>query len=338
MAILKVKQVTYDRAKKVSVIVVNYKGMPHVDSCLSSVLNQTYPNFEVIFVDNDSNDGSLEHVKSKFPHLIFVVNDRNLGYAGGINSGLQYASGDYIAPLNIDTEVDENWLAPMANFLDLNPEVGAVTPKILLYNDRTKGNALGLNIHVSGLGFVRGLNKEDSNFPNIPTKVAGVSGCSFLIRRQLLERIYSVNKDNFNFMYYDDVDLSWLINLMGYEIYCVPQSVIYHKYELEMPPEKLFLLEYGRLSLLVRYLSWFTFILFLPLFALTELLVIGYSTVRGRKFISAKLRSVILVIKNIRQLMNGRRQAQRLRRISDFQLFKRLQLNYEWSQFLAILK
>ena len=93
--------------QKVSVITVNYNGMPYIDSCISSVLKQTYSNFEVILVDNNSTDGSLSYARTKFPDLIFVVNHRNLGYAGGINSGLAQATGEYIAPLNIDTEVEK---------------------------------------------------------------------------------------------------------------------------------------------------------------------------------------------------------------------------------------
>lgn len=323
-------------AKKVSVILVNHNGMSHTDTCVSSVLNQTYPNFEVIFVDNNSSDGSLEYARSNFPNLIFIATDKNIGYAGGINRGLEHASGDYIAPLNIDTEADKIWLAPMVRLLDENPGVGAVTPKILLYDDRTKVNALGLNIHITGLGSARGLNDTAKKLPNSPMKVAGVSGCSYLIRKDILERTQGLNEDNF--MYYDDVDLSWAVNLMGYDIYCVPESVVYHKYQLKMTPEKLFLLEYGRLNMLLRYLRPLTFIICLPALVLTELLVTGYCIIRGRRYVSAKLKALISVFKDTKQLMKKRRDAQRLRRISDFQLFRQLKLNYDWNQLFRVLR
>jgi len=324
------------KAKKVSVIVVNFNGMPHLEACLSSILNQTYQNFEIIFVDNGSTDGSLDYARRRFPALLIIDNKRNLGYSGGINRGLAQASGDYIAPLNIDTEVDRNWLASMVAFMDESPSVGAVTPKTLLYHDRDKIGTLGLNIHITGLGFARGLGKANGKSPNKPFRVAGVSGCSFLIRRETLEQMGGLNEDIF--MYYDDVDLSWMINFMGYEIYCLPQSIVYHKYNLKMSPEKLFLLEYGRLSLLLRHMKPLTFLICLPAFILTELLVISYCIVRGKSYLSAKLRALFLTFKNIRQLMKKRSETQKLRRISDFQLLKRLQLNYDWSQLFHILK
>ncbi len=330
------KPMSDNKAKKVSVIVVNFNGMPHLETCISSILNQTHPNFEIILVDNGSTDGSLDYARRRFPQLTIVANSKNLGYAGGINTGLKCATGDYIAPLNIDTEVDENWLAPIVKFIDENPAVAAVTPKILLYHDRTTVNALGLNLHITGLGFARGLNEKDGKFPDMPMKVASVSGCSYLIRREILEQTSGLNNDNF--MYYDDVALSWTVNLMGYEIYCIPQSIVYHKYSLKMTPEKLFNLEYGRLNMLVCSFKSLTVIVCLPIFALTELLIMGYCILRGRKYISAKLRALISVLKNIRQLRRRRSEIQRLRKISDFRLFRRLQLNYEWGQIFRILR
>ena len=325
-----------DRKTKVSVIVVNFNGMPHLEACLSSILNQTYQNLEVILVDNGSTDGSLDYARHRFPNLLIVENKENLGYPGGINRGVAHAAGEYIAPLNFDTEVEQNWLASMVSFMDENHQIGAVTPKTLLYHDKTKIGTLGLNIHITGLGFARGLGQADSESPNEPLRVAGVSGCSFIIRKEILEQMGGLNEDIF--MYYDDVDLSWTINLMGYEIYCLPESIVYHKYDLRMSPEKLFSLEYGRLNLLLRYMKPLTFVMCSPAFLLTELLVMGYCIVRGKRYVSAKLRALGSSFKDIRRLMEKRSEAQRLRRISDFQLLGRLQLNYEWGQLFRILR
>jgi len=324
------------RKTKVSVIVVNFNGMPHLEACLSSIGNQTYQDLEVIFVDNASTDGSLDYARRRFPNLLIIENKENLGYPGGINRGVAHATGEYIAPINFDTEVDQDWLACMVAFMDENPSVGAVTPKSLLYHDRTKIGTLGLNIHITGLGFARGLGQADSESPHNPLRVAGVSGCSFLIRREILEQMGGLNEDIF--MYYDDVDLSWTINSMGYEIYCLPESIVYHKYDLRMSSEKLFSLEHGRLNLLLRYMKPLTFVLCLPALLLTELLVMGYCVARGRRYVSAKLRALVSPFKDIRRLVKKRSEAQRLRRISDFQLLSRLQLNYEWRQLFHILR
>ena len=316
-------------SKKVSVILVNYNGMPHLDVCISSILKQSYKNFEVIFVDNNSSDGSLEYAQNKFPNLIFVVNDKNLGYAGGINSGLSHATGDYIAPLNIDTEVTPNWLGAMVSFLDENPQAGAVTPKVLLFNDRTKINALGLNIHITGLGFCRGLGRKDDH-SIIPENVPGVSGCSYLIKREILEEMGGAPQECF--MGNDDVIVSWLVNLMGYKIYCVPEAVVYHKYKLRMNPEKLYSLEKNRQALLLYSLKTSTLVACFPVFATVEALIIGYSMLRGKAYLKAKFGALRAVGKDRKYIREKKVQIQKIRRISDFQLFKNLKLTLEWGQ------
>lgn len=324
------------KAPEVSVIIVNYNGVPYLDACLRSVLAQNASDFEVILVDNKSSDGSLEYVRRMFPDLLIVANEKNLGYTGGINSGMSHAKGKYLAPLNVDTEVEKNWLSAMVEFMDVNPDAGAATPNSLLYEDRSKVGVQGLNIHITGLGFVRGLNRQNSESPGEPFQVAGVSGCSFIIRREIVERMGGLNEDNF--MYYDDVDLSWVVNLMGYRIYCVPQSVVYHEYKLKMTPQKMFWLERGRLNALLCYLRPLTLVALLPLLMITEALIIGYCLIRGPRYVWAKLRAWFSVARNMMSLLKRRGQVQRLRRISDFQLFKRFKLNYEWGQVLHILR
>ena len=321
-------------ANRASVILVNYNGMSHLDVCISSILKQSYKNFEVIFVDNNSSDGSLEYARNKFPNLTFVVNDKNLGYAGGINAGLANASGDYIAPLNVDTEVTPNWLSTMVAFLDKNPQAGAVTPKVLLFNNRTKINALGLNIHITGLGFCRGLGKEDDNSV-IPERVPGVSGCSYLIRREILEEIGGAPQECF--MGNDDVIVSWLVNLMGYEIYCVPEAVIYHKYKLRMNPEKLYSLEKNRQALLLYSLKPSTLVACFPVFATVELLIIGYSLLRGKAYLKAKFGALRSVGRDRKYIKEKSVLVQKIRKISDFKLLKRLKVNLEWRQLFNTL-
>jgi len=324
------------KGSTVSVIVVNFNGMPYLETCLSSILNQKYRDFEVILVDNCSSDGSLEYVSQRFPDLTVVTNKSNLGYTAGINSGIARASGNYIAPVNVDTEVEEDWLSSMVEFMDTNSDAGAVTPKSQLYLDRNKVGTMGLNIHITGLGFVRGLNRQASCGQKEPFQVAAISGCSFLIRREIIEQMGGLNEDNF--MYYDDVDLSWMVNLMGYNIYCIPRSVIYHQYQLKMSPQKLYWLEYGRWSALLRYLRPVTLVALLPALALTEVIIGGYCLIHGPKYVWAKVRAWRAVLKNLRIFIKKRQQVQSLRKLSDFQLLRRYKLNYEWGQMVSILK
>jgi hypothetical protein len=144
-----------------------------------------------------------------------------------------------------------------------------------------------------------------------------------------------LNEDNF--MYYDDVDLSWTVNLMGYQVYCVPRSVVYHEYELRMTPQKMYWLEYGRWSSLACYLKPLTFVALLPALLFTEFLIAGYCFVRGPRYILAKLGASSRLLVHPKAVIARRRKAQGLRKLSDWQLLKRFTLNYEWRQALHIL-
>ncbi|MCK5432315.1 MAG: glycosyltransferase, partial [Gammaproteobacteria bacterium] len=88
----------------VSIIVLNWNGKQYLETCLSSLLKQDYPSFEIIFVDNGSSDGSIEFVEQNYPGIVIVSHNTNLGFAQGINSGINVSRGRYLATLNNDAE------------------------------------------------------------------------------------------------------------------------------------------------------------------------------------------------------------------------------------------
>ena len=319
---------------KVSVIVVSYNSMEHIETCLTSLTKQTYPNYEVIFVDNNSSDGSIQYAQSRFPNLKFVNNDANVGYAVGINSALPYCAGEFIAPLNIDKEVAQDWLATMVEFLKVKPGVGAVTPKILLFDDRKRINTMGHNVHVTGLGFCRRLYELDNNYLN-PERVSGVSGCSYLIRRDMFERIGGAPEDSF--MSNDDVIVSWLIHLLDFEIYCLPASIVFHKYRLKMDPGKLFRLEKDRGKLVLSMLKPLTLVVMSPIFLVVELMILAYCLVKGRAYTRAKLSSLASLWRERHIITERRKQYKTLRKISDRHLLSRLRWGLEWGQLFGIM-
>jgi GT2 family glycosyltransferase len=319
---------------KVSVIIVNYNGLPYIDACISSILNQDLANYEVIFVDNGSTDGSFEYAKQKFPKLIFVSPGTNTGYAGGINAALPFCSGEYIAPINMDTEVSQDWLSPLTSFMDKNPRVGAVNPKILLYDQQDKYNSKGLDVHMSGIGFCRKLLRKD-NHSTLPEKVTGITGCSYMIRRNILEKMGGAPQECF--MYYDDVTISWLVTLMDYELFCVPEAMIYHKYNLTMNPFKYYLLEKGRHELLLTTLKPSTLILFSPIFLAVEALLFCYGIAKGWVFFHSKMRAYGAIWISRKEIGQRRLRYFPLKKITDFTLMKRLRWNMSWGQLLQIL-
>jgi GT2 family glycosyltransferase len=320
---------------KVSVILPVHNGLNYIDRCLRSVLETRYDALEVIVVDDVSTDGTLDHVRHNFPSVTVVANEQKLGYAGGINSGLRCATGEYVAPLNVDTEVERNWLKPMVDFLERNPSAGAVTPKILLDQDRSRVNTMGANTHITGLSFCRYPNQMSTDVPDIPERVPGISGASFVIRKEVLKQAGGAPEECF--MMNDDVILSWTLNLMGYDLYCLPQSLIYHDYQLVLSSEKMFLLERNRLAMLFSCLKVSTLLIGFPFLVLSEMAIVIYNLLKGSAYLQAKLKAYLAVWRDRNSIRGRRERIQKLRRISDWELFGRLSKNLDWRQLLGLL-
>jgi GT2 family glycosyltransferase len=146
----------------VSVVVLNWNGSQVVDQCLRSLHQQTYRNLEIILVDNASTDGSMEGVRDRFPDVKLIVNERNLGFAGGNNVGIRASSGRYIMVLNNDTRLDSKCVEELKRGIEKDERYGACASKILLEFEDHLIDAAGIAICPDGLSIGRGrLEKGD---------------------------------------------------------------------------------------------------------------------------------------------------------------------------------
>jgi GT2 family glycosyltransferase len=234
----------------------------------------------------------------------------------------------------MDTIVTPGWLRDPIAFLEIRPEVGAVSPLLVLNHDVDVVNAIGQDIHVTALGFNRGLGQSRAQVGLWPVPVSGIHGAAFVIRRAILDRIGGL--DETGFLYHEDVDISWLLHIMGYDLYCIPTSVVRHKYFLTMYPEKLYLLERNRVTMLLAHLETHSLLWMAPLLLATEGLMWGYCLLRGAEFLQAKAAAYRWVLKQRRCIAGRRALVRRLRRRSDWQVLKRLPWNYAWDQFLTL--
>jgi GT2 family glycosyltransferase len=320
---------------RVSVVVVTYNARAHVDECLRSLAHQTFRDLEVVLVDNGSSDGTFEHVRAGYPFVRCVRADRNRGYAGGINVGVRSCRGEFVAVLNPDTSAEPTWLERLVEVMTQHPEVGAVTSRLVLYHDRARLNALGIRIHVTGLAFNEGLGRPNPAGRCAPFAVSGVHGGAFLVRKAILDQIGGLNEDTF--MYYEEVDLSWMLHLLGWQIWCVPDSVVYHKYTLKMSPEKFFWLERNRLALLWVVLEPGTALRLGASLLVTEAFTWSYALLRGREFVGAKVRAWHWVVRQRARLADRRRRVQAMRRVPDREILPRLSRAYAWDQLRSLL-
>jgi len=296
------------------VIIVSYNNEPVIAECVGSVLRQSHDDYEVILVDNASTDNTVMLVRSTFPSVRIHVTERNLGFPAAVNLGAKLARGKILAVLNPDTKVDVDWLRELTRVLDSDSRVGAVTSKVLLYGS-SRINAMGMDIHVSGLGLNRGLGEVDDGGDATIREVPCIHGSSFACSKRVFEEVGGLEESFF--LYVDDVYFSLQLRLAGYKILLNPKSRVYHRYYLEVGPEKFYFLERNRVLVLLGILRIPTVLLLSPILLLTEILAIVYATKMGRSYLRAKAKAWKGIFLALGPLKRRRSLAQEIRRVSD---------------------
>lgn len=211
-----------------AVVIPNWNGLNDLPKCLDSLLGQSYKH-QIIVVENGSTDGSLEFLKSNYPQVDLVINKTNLGFAGGVNSGIRKALENgykFIALFNNDAIADKDWLKNLVYVLKANETVGIATCK-LMTEDKKHLDSTGDIYTVWGLPFPRGRGEPVSDKYDNMTDVFGASGGATVYRSKMLEQIGLFDEDFF--AYYEDVDISFRAQLAGWKVKYVPNAVAYHQ-------------------------------------------------------------------------------------------------------------
>ncbi len=211
----------------VSVIIVNWNGSQHLPACLNSLRQQIFKDFEVILVDNNSRDDSLDLLKREYPEVKVIALRENRGFAGGSNVGLRQASGSICVLLNNDTEVELDWLQVVVDTFDRHPEAGLIASKMLLFDERNKFHTTGDYYRLDGLPGNRGVWETDRGQYNTEEYVFSACGGSAAYRRSMLDQIGLLDED----FYYscEDIDLGWRAQLAGWKCVYAPNAIVYHK-------------------------------------------------------------------------------------------------------------
>lgn len=223
------------RAKKhknfplVSIITVNY-DQPDVTCEMIDSLNRiTYPNFEVIVVDNNSPGQSPEIIKRKHPNVVLIENPINYGFAAGNNFGIMAAKGKYILLLNNDTVVDRHFLEPLVEKLEQHPQIGAVSPKIRYYHTPDTIQYAGYTpIHYRTMrNFAIGYKEIDRGQHDQDRETAYGHGAALMVPMKIIREIGMMSY--IFFLYYEEADWCARIKNAGYQIWFVHNSLVMHK-------------------------------------------------------------------------------------------------------------
>lgn len=213
----------------VSVVVLNFNGKDFLEDCFNSLFEQSYPpeRVEVVFVDNGSSDGSVEHVREKWPAARVLRLEKNLGFAGGINAGVRFARGEYVALINNDARAHPDWLEKGLAGFRRGMDVAMVASKILTLDGKTIDYAGGA-LSFYGHGFKVGVNQADEGQFDRPGETLFGSGCALFMARDLFLDVGGFDDDYFAF--FEDVDLGWRLWILGYRVLYEPSSVVYHRH------------------------------------------------------------------------------------------------------------
>lgn len=221
----------------ISLVIINYNNKAYLQKCMTSILNQDYKNIEIIFIDNESKDGSYEFMKRQYSNrdIILIRNQINNGYAGAANQGIKLSKGKYVMILNPDIIMEEDFIQKMYEFIDKDEDIAALSGKLLKYdfeNDKKLNyiDSAGIIMFKSTRCIDRGQNEEDLGQYDKTEQVFGVCGAAPLYRRSSLELV-AIDGEYFDedfFAYKEDIDLSWRLNLLGFKNMYYPNAVAYH--------------------------------------------------------------------------------------------------------------
>jgi GT2 family glycosyltransferase len=219
---------------KVSVLVLNYNGERFVKACLESIVAQEFPLCEVLFIDNGSADDSVRIAQESFPQVRLLSTGANLGFAGGMNFGINQSQGDLVLLLNTDVVLDRGFVGGMVEAIETDPALGSVSGKVYRLADREReADILDTTGHVifrNRLFTDRGEGEVDVGQYDEAQEVFGVCAGVGLYRREMLEDIKLDGEyfDESFFLFLEDTDLNWRAQLRGWKCLYTPRAIAWH--------------------------------------------------------------------------------------------------------------
>ena len=209
---------------EVSVVIPNYNGIAFLDSVLASLEGQTLKNFEVIFVDNGSSDGSCSFVAGNYPWVHIIELSENYGFCRAVNEGIKASRAPYVLLLNNDTEVKEDFLEEMTAAIRRHKKAFSCAARMVQYHDRDRLDDAGNFYNALGWSFARGKGKDIHTYEE-EEKIFSSCGGAAIYRRKVFERIGYFDEEHF--AYLEDTDIGYRARIYGYENWYAPKAVVY---------------------------------------------------------------------------------------------------------------
>lgn len=251
------------RSGAISVVVVTWNRRNLLRACLQSLTGQKFDQpFEVIVVDNGSDDGSAEMAQSEFGQnpafqLKLIRNPDNRGFCAANNQGFAASDTEFVALLNNDAVASPGWLAALVGAFQCEPEVGMAASKILVYEDPRRIDKVGHLIYPDGQNRGRGSGELDAGQYDRAEEVLWPDGCAAMYRRAMLDQIGGFDEDFF--AYADDAELGLRARIAGWKCFYMPAAVVRHHRGATLGVQserRLELIERNRVLLAAKLFPW----------------------------------------------------------------------------------
>ena len=217
-----------------AVVILNWNGLPMLQAYLPVLVERTTGcGAFIVVADNGSTDGSADWVAAQYPAVRTLRFDKNYGFTGGYNRALREIDADYYVLINSDIEVAEGWLEPLIGWMEEHPEAGICQPKVLSMAERDRfeyAGAAGGFIDRYGYPFCRGrilsnLERDEGQYDK-PEECFWATGACMVVRSSLYHHLGGLDESFFAHM--EEIDFCWRAKLLGYQVWCIPASKVWH--------------------------------------------------------------------------------------------------------------
>ena len=318
-------------SKLVSVVIVNYNTRNLLKRCFDSVYKQNYRNFEIIFFDNGSIDGSANYVKKNFPKVKATESNINLGLSEGRNRAIASSKGDLILFIDTDTILKSDLLAKLVKEINKEKNLGIVQPKVLFPKTR-KIQQAGVFITDTGFLYYPGYGKsaDDPRF-NKEIEIFSSVGCCMLVKRDVFKSSGNFDKDLF--AYFEETDFCWRALLSGFKIKYLPSAEVFHlgsKTSKTLGSDFMIFHSFkNRICSIIKNSDLITMVKILPVHLLLCQAASFIYLISGRcnGFLAIQ-KALFWNIKNFKETLRKRYKIQtEIRKVSDFAIMSQLKKN-----------
>lgn len=210
----------------VSVVIPNYNGEKYIKKCLDSLMVQSLKPDEIIVVDNNSTDGSLELLNNDFRDKICIIAlEKNTGFSVAVNKGIKASKGEFVVLLNNDTELDKDWLKELHSVIQKDNKIFSCCSKMIRYDNRNIIDDAGDEYSILGWSFKRGDGKSIKYYQDTEEVFSSCAGAA-IYRKTILDEIGYF--DEKFFAYLEDIDISYRARSFGYKNYYAHKAKVYH--------------------------------------------------------------------------------------------------------------